>query len=155
MHHSAICGNLNASDTHFFYQDVLKNRRFVSLLGKHLSPDESVAGDTTDAFSFSMLIFLLLIYPSVSCVLCVRETRSKLNSRGSWSWSSCIRLDYRSFLRSCSGTSKNRRWPNKNWSSIRSKHSLLKLAAASGRSGSESHPRALRVDVFSCVPARS
>jgi hypothetical protein len=32
---------------------------------------------------------------------------------------------------------------------------LLKLAAASGRSGSESHPRALRVDVFSCVPARS
>jgi hypothetical protein len=83
MHHSAICGNLNASDSHFFDQDVLKNRRFVSLLGKHLSPDESVAGDTTDAFFFSMLIFLLLILSvGVLRVVCPRDT---LKTEFTWS----------------------------------------------------------------------
>ncbi len=48
------------------------------------------AADATPEQVRDALARVLLIYPSVSCVLCVRETRSKLNSRGSWSWSSCI-----------------------------------------------------------------
>jgi hypothetical protein len=49
-----------------FLIKVLKNRRVISLMGKDLSPDKSVADDTTDACFFSMLTFLFLIYPSVS-----------------------------------------------------------------------------------------